>query len=172
MKSINIFAIIFATSLLILPSCLGNDAENDYSEWKALNEEYLSKAETETLDGKLKYEKIVPDWDPGIYILMQWLNDREENVNELSPISTSTITMNYTLTNIEGDTLDQGANFQSKPNGLITGYWTAVTNMHVNDTVNVVVPYTAGYGAYGSGKIYPFSTLIFGIRLKSIDQFY
>ena len=158
--------------LILLPSCFDDNNKNDYSEWKTLNDQYIINAEIQSEDGHLVYQKVVPVWDRSLYILMQWHNDRSENVNTLNPLSNSTVTLNYTLTNIEGDTLDQGASFSCKPNAMITGFCTAVTNMNVNDTVTAVVPYTAGYGIYGSGRVPPFSTLIFGIRLKEINKLY
>ena len=155
--------------MAVLSSCL-NDDNNlaDYSEWKALNDEYIAKAEIESDAHGLIYEKFVPVWDNNVYVLMRWHNDRAATDGDLTPISNSTIRVKYTLTNIEGDTLDSSASFNCQPNSMITGFWTAVTNMHVKDTVTAVMPYTAAYGAFGSGSVLPYSTLIFGIRLDSI----
>lgn len=172
MKITNIFTLSLVSVLILLSSCLGNEATTDYTDWKAANEEFLLNAETETKDGLLVYEKIVPNWDRSVFVLMRWLNDRSETTGNLSPLSNSTVTLNYTLTNVEGDTIDRGASFRCQPNNMITGFWTAVTNMNEGDTVNVVMPYTAAYGIYGSGSIPPFSTLIFGIRLITIDKLF
>lgn len=120
--------------------------------------------------GKLEYEQISPDWDKSFSILMKWHNESEDPSNKITPLSTSTCVVNYTLTNIAGDTLDSSNSFKCVPNNMITGFMTAVTNMKVNDTVTAVIPYTAGYGAYGSGGVLPYSTLIFGIRLDSIAK--
>ena len=94
MKLINLFAISIALCLLFLPSCLGNDGYNDYSEWKALNDDFLKQAETETQEGSLVYSKVVPNWDRNIFVLMQWHNKRTENENKLFPLSNSTVTLN------------------------------------------------------------------------------
>lgn len=166
------YSLISVIAFSCLSSCLGNnDNITDYSGWKAENEAYIENAEMETENGRLVYEKISPVWDNNVYILMHWVSDREETAGELTPLSNSTVRIKYTLTNIEGDTIDSSPSFNCKPNGMITGFWTALTNMHVSDTVNVIVPYNAGYGAYGSGSVLPFSTLLFGIRLDSIISY-
>ena len=92
----------------------------------------------------------------------------ERNQNKINPLSNSTCIVKYTLTNIDGDTLDSSASFTCKPNNMITGFMAALTKMAVNDTVTAVIPYTAGYGVYGFNSILPYSTLVFGIRLDSI----
>ena len=122
-----------------------------------------------TVDGKLAYQKISPVWDKSFSILLRWHNE-EKNPSEVTPLSTSTCHVKYTLTNIEGDTLDSSPSFRCIPNNMITGFMAALTTMRVNDTVTAVIPYTAGYGAYGSGKVLPYSTLVFGIRLDSISR--
>ncbi|MCH5237580.1 MAG: FKBP-type peptidyl-prolyl cis-trans isomerase [Muribaculaceae bacterium] len=164
----SIFVFILFTTF---SSCLGNDRSEDYSDWRIQNQEYLDKAEIEMENGELVYDKISPVWDNNVYVLMHWHNDRKETEGELLPLSNSTVKVKYTLTDIKGDTLDSSASFNCKPNGLITGFWTAVTNMRVNDTVTAVIPYSAGYGVYGSGSVLPYSTLIFGIRLDSIISY-
>ena len=174
MKLGNIFAIFTALALVFLPSCLGDSDTPgyDYSEWYMLNQQYVDSIEQVTENGALVYKKIVPVWDKSIFVLMKWINNPEENTNELTPLSTSTITVKYTLTTVEGDTLDANSSYQLQPCNMVTGFWAAVTNMHVNDTVNVVIPYAAGYGDSGYGSVPPYSTLIFGIRLDSIDKLF
>ena len=172
MKFTKIFSILSVGILLLLASCLGNDPTTDYAEWKAVNDRYIDSIETVTAGGKLVYEKVVPNWDNSVFVMMQWHNDRSENVNTLNPLSNSTVTLNYTLTNVYGDTIDKGASYTCQPNNMVTGFWTAVTNMNEGDTVTAVVPFNAGYGYYGSMSIPPFSTLVFGIRLITIDKLY
>lgn len=174
MKFTKVFIFFFITGLLALTSCLSENDRiaNDYSEWKILNDEYLKACETQMEDGSLYYDKIIPEWDKSVFVLVHWHNDRSQNVNLLKPLSNSTVTIKYTLTNIEGDTLDSSASLECQPNGLITGFWTALTNMNVKDTVTAVIPYSAAYGITGSGAILPFSTLTFGIRLDSINKLY
>lgn len=165
-----LFPIFTAVAILVLPSCLGKeDKINDYSEWRELNTNYFDSLANAMVDGHLVYQEIKPDWDKSFSILMRWHNE-DRNPSFVTPLSTSTCIVNYTLTNISGDTLDSSAGYSCVPNKMITGFMAALTNMRVNDTVTAVIPYTAGYGVYGSGAVYPYSTLIFGIRLDSISR--
>ena len=157
-------------AMVALNSCLDdNDTINDYSEWRLKNATFFEELGTETDEnGALVYEKLSPVWDKSFYILFHRHNEWEEGGNHLTPLSNSTVNVKYTLTNIEGDTLDSSASMNCTPNSMITGFWTALTNMREKDTVTAVIPYSAAYGVYGSGAILPYSTLIFGIRLDSI----
>ena len=170
MKLNRIFPILTAVALFVLPSCLGDDNNTDYSAWRDLNMEYIDSLSLVTENGHFNYQQVTPVWDKSFTILMQWHNDPEENPNAITPLSTSTCYVKYTLTNIYGDTLDSSASFKCVPNNLVTGFMAALMKMRVNDTVTAVLPYTAGYGAYGYGSIPPFTTLTFGIRLDSISK--
>ena len=174
MKFTKYFIFLFGCALLLLPSCLGNNdnISKDYTEWYTINQEYIDSCELVMENGSLAYERVVPNWDQSVFVLMRWYNDRSETVNLLTPLSNSTITVKYTLTNIAGDTLDSSSSFECQPNNMITGFWTAVTHMHEKDTITAVIPYDAGYGSYGSGSVLPYSTLIFGIRLDSINKLF
>ena len=172
MKRNRIFPLLMAASLLLLPACLGDSEGSDYSEWRALNQAYYDSIEMANVDGVLQYVPITPVWDNSFTVLMHWHNDPDENPSYVMPLSTSTCVVKYTLTNIQGDTLDSSASFTCVPNNMVTGFMAALTNMRVNDTVTAVVPYTAGYGTYGYSSILPYSTLIFGIRLDSITSLF
>lgn len=159
----------------VLSSCLSGDDSGDYKEWLESNLKYIEQCEAKT-DGITKvYEKIVPPWDPASYTLVKWIK-RGNTGNLLKPISNSTLDVKYLLTNISGDTIDssygQTVNgdsiFRCKPNEMITGFWIAVTNMNVGDSVEAVIPFQCGYGMEGSSSIPPFSTLIFQIKLERI----
>ncbi len=180
MKLKNFGFLALPTMLLAMSSCLGDDeGYSDYKEWRQENLTYIENAKAETVDGKPKYESVTPEWDKSFSILMQWHNDRSKTANNLSPLDNSTCNVKYILKNIEGDTIESSYKltehgdsiFQCQPTGLITGFWTALTNMHVGDSVTAILPYTAGYGIMGSGSILPYSTLIFGIKLVSIPSF-
>ena len=171
MKLKKLFPLLTMAAVLILPSCLGGDNNYaDYSVWRELNQHYIDSASMATEGGQLVYTPIVPDWDKSFTVLMRWHNTREENANLLTPFSNSTCHVKYTLTSIYGDTLDSSSNFECVPNQMITGFMAAVTNMCVNDTVTAIIPYSAGYGVYGSSSIPPFTTLVFNIRLDSISK--
>lgn len=156
---------------MILPSCFKDNEKDNYSEWNALN----TKAFNDSLnlvddDGIPVYTQFVPVWDKSFSILLRWHNTDEENTSDIRPLSTSTCHVKYTLTNINGDTLDSSPSYRCVPNTLVTGFMAALNQMKVNDTVTAILPASAGYGEYGSGAVLPYSTLIFGIRLDSISK--
>lgn len=166
-------------ALLAMSSCLSDEERTykDYTEWRNQNTEYFDNAKAATINGVKQYEEIVPDWDKGTTILMQWHNNRSLTADKLVPLSNSTVDIKYILTTIEGDTIDSSYSqtvygdsiYRCRPNNMITGFQIALTNMHVGDTITTVIPYNAGYGYSGSGSVQPYSTLIFGIKLVGID---
>lgn len=170
-KFTRLFPIFTILSLLVCSACFHDSKEIDYTNWRQLNTQAYndSMALTEP-DGYPVYTQITPGWDNSFTVLMRWHNDRSENTNLVYPLSNSTCHIKYTLTNIDGDTLDSSASFKCIPNQMVTGFMAALTNMNVNDTVTAILPYTAGYGAYGYGSVLPYSTLVFGIRLDSISK--
>lgn len=171
--------LLMLPAALLLTSCLGDEVEKDYKDWRERNEEYIKKEEARTENGTRYYDKIVPVWAPEQYILMHWHNDRSLTEKNLSPLDNSTVNYKYSLENIDGEELQNSysltANgdsiFQQKPSDAIVGMWTALTTMHVGDSVTLVVPYTAGYGNYSSGKVLPYSTLIFHVKLVDIPAY-
>lgn len=171
MRLSKLFPITTAALLLVLPACLDNNTSDisDYYYWRNLNIQYIDSISTATENGELLYTPITPVWDESFTVYLRWYNE-ERNPSFITPLSTSTCHVKYTLTSIAGDTLDSSSSFTCQPNDMITGFMAALTNMRVNDTVTAVIPYAAGYGVYGSGSIPPFSTLIFGIRLDSISK--
>lgn len=171
MKLTRIFPILTAALLLILPACLDNNTAElrDYYAWRDLNLLYIDSIAADTEDGELLYTPITPVWDNSFTIYLRWHNE-EENPSDIKPLSTSTCHVKYLLTSVLGDTLDSSSSFKCVPNQMVTGFMAALTNMKVNDTVTAVIPYSAGYGVYGSGSIPPFTTLVFGIRLDSISK--
>lgn len=169
MKSKRLLVFLLPCLLIMMYSCLGDSHEETYAEWRSQNITFIEDAASETIDGVLKYEKIIPNWNKSVYTLMRWHEEgKETNGSLLTPLSNSTIDVKYLLTNINGDTLDSSSSFRCKPNEMITGFWIAVTNMVEGDSVTAIIPYDAGYGVFGSGKVLPYSTLIFNIRLDSI----
>ena len=171
MKISRIFPILTAALLLILPSCFSDDKQEDYAEWRLLNTQAFNDSLLLTgPDGLPVFTEISPKWDQSFSILMRWHNDRSENTNYLTPFSNSRCHVKYTLMNIEGDTLDSSPSFTCVPNQMVTGFMAAVMNMQVNDSVTAILPYTAGYGAFGYGSVLPYSTLVFAVRLDSISK--
>lgn len=167
---------LFAT--IGFSSCLSNNDEgNDYTEWKEQNETFIAQKEAETgANGEKLFQKIIPDWCPGVYILAQWHNDRSLTAGNLVPMDNSTVDVIYDCEYINGTVLDSSAAhyadsvFRCKPNSTIVGFWSMLTNMHVGDSVTCIIPMAAGYGA-SSTSVKPYSTLIYHIKLKGIHAY-
>lgn len=174
----NIFGLLCGALLLpMMTSCLGDDDKPNYTQWKADNEKYVADAETEKLaDGSLRFSRLTPVWSPGGWSLIQWHNDRALTSQYLSPRDNSLVDVKYCLHDIEGNVIDSSyANrvpadsiYRTRPNATVVGFWSALTAMHIGDSVTVVVPWTAGYGASASGSVKPYSTLIFDLKLVDI----
>lgn len=161
----------------LFPACMKETTE-DYTEWREANEDFMAKKETEMTDGKAVFTKIVPSWENGSFILMQWHNDRSLTEQNLTPLYNSTVKLIYDGELMDGTSFGSSADaasdaiYEAKPSENITGFATAVMNMHVGDTVTTIIPWQLGYGIIGSGdKIKPYSTLVFHIRLKEIVDF-
>lgn len=173
MKSIKtLIAVLLAP--LMLSSCLGGDDDYtvDYSEWIEQNEKYLSETEADP-----SFEKVVPTWCPGVYVLAKWHNDRTLTQSNLVPMDNSTVDVIYQVEYVNGVELDNSysntANgdsiYQCKPLDNIVGFWAMLTNMHVGDSVTCVIPSNAGYG--NTGSVVPYSTLIYHMKLKGIHYY-
>lgn len=172
------FGFLCAGALLFsLTSCLGEDGKTDYTQWRSDNEKYVADAETKRLeDGSLQYTRLTPLWSTSGWSLIQWHNDRSLTSQYLTPRDNSLVDVKYELRDIEGNVLDSSYSrhvpadsiYRTRPNSTVVGFWSALTSMHIGDSVTVVVPWTAGYGATASGSVKPYSTLIFDLKLVNI----
>lgn len=147
-------------------SCLESDVE-DYSDWRAQNDLYLDTLDTSA------YTKVSPDWAPYHYIYMKWHNDRALTRDSLMPLSTSNVSVKYELCNIDstftqtsyksnGDSL-----YTAVVNNNIIGFQIGLLNMHVGDSVTMIIPYNSGYGSQ-STSMRPYSNLIYRVKMVKI----
>lgn len=96
------------------------------------------------------------------------------------PADTSRVKVHYKGTLIDGTEFDSSykrkdKNGQSKPstfraNQVIKGWTEALTMMPVGSKWELYIPYELAYGSRNSGKIKPFSTLIFEVELLGIEK--
>lgn len=162
--------LVLPVALTLLSSCLKDDPEVTYADWKAENEQYINNAENSG-----KFTKITPIWDKTSFVLIDWIR-RGDSPNKIKPLDNSTVDVVYLLTNVKGDTLDSSYRltnngdsiYRVRPGQTCTGFRVALTNMNIGDSIEAVMPYYAGYGASGYGSILPFTTLIFQIKLVDI----
>ena len=183
MKKLTLLSLC-VSAMLPLVSCLGDDDDSNekrYADWKKQNEEFVEKKLAErNPDGTEVYTKIVPDWSTKVYILMKWHNDRSLTEKELVPLENSTCNVKYLGELIDGEKFDSSFSltengdsiYLTQPYKNIPGFWAALTQMHVGDSVTAIIPWSAAYGSTGSGStIKPFSTLVFHLKLKAITNY-
>lgn len=170
MRKKAIATLLGMAALALLPSCLKSEVD-EYDAWREVNDHYLDTLDTSG------YTKIVPAWAPYHYVYMKWYNDRAETVNNLVPIHSSTVNTYYTLYNIAGDTIQSTMTngvqsvFQTAVSNTVVGFQIALTNMHVGDSVRVIIPYNAGYGSSVSNSMKPYTNLIYDLKLLSIPAY-
>lgn len=159
----------------VMTSCLDDDDDKNYDDWRKENEEYVAKQENAG-----EYERIVPVWAPGLFVLMKYHQRAADYATLIPPLSTSTVDIKYRGMLIDSTQFDSSFSqttygdsiYRCVPNKMVAGFWTALTNMVPGDSVTVIIPAQAGYGVKGSGStIKPYSTLIFDIKMKQIVKY-
>lgn len=164
---------------LVMTGCLKDDPANEYADWRAQNDSYIQSMENEVASGKSEYIRLSPEWAPQNCVYIKWHNDRSLTAKNLSPLSNSTVDITYAMENINGTSLGDSFSstiwgdsiYRSQPNKNIAGMWIAMLNMHVGDSVTMVIPYLSGYGAREMGKITPYSNLIYHVKMKAIPKY-
>lgn len=149
-----------------------------YSEWRQINNDFYEEQKyLMTPTGENYYTTQTAPWNSGAEILIRYLNDRSKTEGNLSPMLTSTVAVKYIGRLYNGEAFDSSYNvkpdsvFTTSVSGVISGWTLALQYMRVGDSARVVIPYGMGYGASGSGSIYPYSTLVFDIKLKDIVDY-
>ena len=179
------FAILLAGVMAVcgFTGCNSDDDDDTnvwevYRNWRDTNNRWVEEqSQLMEADGVTPYyQRIVPSWKPNRYVLMHWFNDRAETQGNLVPMETSTVSTKYQLFDIDGNKLDSsegndGGLFNTRVSGVIDGWQIALMNMHVGDTVQIVVPYQSGYGSTSTGEIQPYSALRFNVRLVDIPAY-
>lgn len=171
---------LLVVSAMTLTACGDDDDDNtweDYREWREANKNWFAEqANKLDKDGNPYYEKVSPEWAGGQYILVHWFNDRSETAGNLVPMLTSTVSTKYIGRLYDNTPVDSSYNrtdaiFTARVSSLIQGWQMALMNMHVGDTVQLVVPYASAYGISSTSSIPPFSVLRFNVRLADIPAY-
>lgn len=148
-----------------------------YQAWRDNNISFFDEKTKETdAEGLNVYTKVIPDWNTGIFILMQQF---KKGTGTQSPYLTSTVAAKYKGTFYNGTAFDSSyAAIDSlstfKINGVVEGWQIALQYMVEGDSCKLIIPYNLGYGAngrtdsYGNYTILPYSTLIFDLKLVEI----
>lgn len=172
--------ILCMAAIISLPSCNldDNDKQQEvYDNWRELNEAFMNDMAGKLgSDGQKLYTKVVPAWNTNAYVLMRWFNDTAETRGNLRPLYTSTIDCKYHGRLYDDVPFDSSylnvspadSIFRTKLSNVISGWTIAFERMHVGDSVEVIIPYTQGYGSQWSGSIPPYSSLIFNIKFTDV----
>lgn len=161
-----------AFAVTVLLAACDNDNKTtweEYADWRNANEAWLDQQATLTgSNGSPLFTKYVPPYNKGVYLLQRTIGDT--NNENLTPLYTSTVKVNYQV-HLYNDTLiDRGTNYVCglSSTSLIDGWSMALMNMHVGDSTEVLMPYIIAYGPSGSGSVPPYSALRFNLKLVDI----
>lgn len=168
-------------------SCNSDDDEDTwdtYRDYREANLNWLKEMAAKTnADGTPYYKTVVPPWNPGAYVLIHYFNDRSATEGNLSPMYNSTIDVRYIGSRYNGKVFDESTNntspapgiFRCRLNEVIPGWTIALSDMRVQDTAEIIIPYQLAYGASINGTptdtILPYSALRFNVRLVDIYRY-
>ncbi len=152
MKQLTFISICLILFTLSFTSC----KEDDYADWKILNDKWYETHKS----------------DPGFN---QTENGLCYKVNYQSlfnkkPNLSSYVTVKYSGKFIDGTVFDSNdAMPPTKLSNLITGWGEGLRLMNVGSNFTFYIPSALGYGDEVSGKIPPYSVLIFEVELLDIE---
>lgn len=165
-------------AVVAMASCSDNDNSwETYYEWRQENKTWFAEQENKlNADGSAYYERVAGVWSPKEYVLVHWFNNREETKGNLTPKLTSQVTTRYIGRMYNDVAFDSSYNNVDalstfKVSGVIEGWQIALQNMHVGDSVELVIPYSLAYGSSSTGSIYPYSALRFNMSLVDIPNY-
>ena len=159
-------AYIFILILAALTGC----KQNNYLDWKALNEAWLEQNKTQagvvTTSTGLQYKQLNPSPNP----------------TESRPNFNSSVVVDYKLYLISsyggyntGNLIQENKDAVFNLQNVTPGFAEGLHLMRVHDDFMLFIPYYLGYGAEGTGSegnfgfIPPYSTLIFQVHLKAMQ---
>lgn len=155
--------------LLLLFVALSSCKQNNYLDWKALNQAWLEHNKTEegvvTTQSGLQYKQLNPSPNP----------------TESKPNYNSTVIVDYKLYLVSsyggyrvGNLIEESTDATLNLQQVVPGFSEGLQKMRVHDDYMLFIPYDLGYGAEGTGVegnykfIPPYSTLIYEIHLSAM----
>ena len=177
--------ILVGLSLLAFASCSEkSDTVEEFPNWKNKNEQFFEAAYLSSdYDLKLKKYSLSDELAAKStdHILVEKLVDSQPYDPE-TPYLTDTVQIHYVGKLLPSTTYTTGYEFDKSyidpfsiltavprkfaVNGVVSGFTTALLNMHRGEHWRVTIPYQLGYGTTANGAIPAYSTLIFEIRLE------
>ena len=146
------------TAQTMIQSVKAKVMEEKYGDWKKQCEEYMAN---------IAKKEGVKELGDGVYY--EVITEGKGAI----PSDTSRVSVNYEG-KLLNDTIFDSSYKRNEPakfrcNQVIPGWTKALTNMHVGSTWMVYIPQEQAYGDRDTGKISPFSCLIFKIELLGIE---
>ena len=142
--------------------------QNEWIDWKTQNEVWM--AQNKTADG-------VQTTSTGLHYKVIYAG----NLTDTRPVSGSTVVMDYKVSLIDGNLLEQEQNYATtcivgteSIQGLTAGVVEGLKKMHVGADYILYIPWNLAYGENGAGSegyssfVPPYSTLIFEVHLSRV----
>ncbi|MGM9804437.1 MAG: FKBP-type peptidyl-prolyl cis-trans isomerase [Muribaculaceae bacterium] len=177
------FAYLYMVMLLSigLTSCFDETTWEEYEDWRNEQNDWLNQELKKTDEnGKPFYEAVPASFDRNSIVYMHFYNDRDKYADNLVPLYTSTVDVKYHGRFYNDEPFDSSYTSTSPAdsvarfgvNSVISGWSIALMNMHVGDSVKVIIPYNVAYGEGGYGsKIPPYTLLVFQLKLTDIYKY-
>ncbi len=144
--------ILFVFISLSFISCKKNDDVDSFSEEMELLNEYI---QTNNIN--------VSPTASGLYYI-----ELQAGTGDFAKTG-DFVTVKYTGKLLNGNIFDSGTySFTLGRGTVIAGWDEGVAMMKKGGKAQLIIPSTIGYGAYGSGAIAPYTTLIFNVELLDI----
>lgn len=177
-----LIAIAVAACGAAFSACMSDEETtwDKYREYREANDAWLEELQLlKNPDGTPYYEMILPDWNPGAFVLVHWFNDRAETAGNLSPLYNSTVDVRYKLHLFDGTPVDSSdlvteygpGIYRTQLTSVIIGWPMALTQAHCGDTMEIICPYGVAYGSQLNNGILPYSNLRFNVRLVDIPKY-
>lgn len=146
-----------------------------YKDWRQANTAFFNEKDNSinAANGEREYMRVFPVWDAGSYILMKKF---KSGSGTRYPLYTSTVDVTYKGFLYNGTAFDSTYTYTDsivtfKCSSTVLGFAIALTNMVVGDSCEIIIPAYLGYGEQELTAINPYSTLIFGMKLRGIPGY-
>ena len=183
----------------LLTSCSEeDDTEQEYANWQAKNEAYFEEQYQQHVAASSATSFVLKNYSKGDSLAFGQLPHTDcilvdvlpsdfpvEGDKTTSPLFTDVVLVHYNGRLLPSLSYASGYEFDSSfygtfsldtaepegmdVNGVVSGFSTALQNMHRGDHWRVTIPYQLGYGTSDYSSIPAYSTLVFDIRLVDFE---
>lgn len=170
-------------------ACDETSETSEYADWRNRNQRFIDSIAAvaeENADGNWRIYKSyrMPADNPNDLSIVKDVNDyvychiEQSGTGTVSPISTDSIRASYRVWLCNDKLIDQSFRGEFNPaisvpaefcmSSTITGWTTALQQMHVGDSWTIYIPYTLGYGITVSGEVPGYSALKYWVNLAGV----